>query len=84
MTNTLPTPEVIYADAIFSGYGYQKVTVQLMANGETKKFSAITNYMPGIDAANDLDGQERYNALYELIESDIEEDELIWLHSISD
>lgn len=83
MTTILPTPEVIYADAIFSGYGHKKVTVQLMANGETKRFSAVTNFMPGIDKAEDLEGQERYDALYDLIESDIEDQVIEWLYLIN-
>lgn len=83
MTTNLPTPEVTYANSIFSGYGHQKITVELSVNGESKKFTAVTNCMPAFDEANHLEGQDRYEALYSIIESDVEEDVIEWLLSIN-
>lgn len=82
MTHTLPTPEVTYANAIFSGYGHQKITVELTVNGEAKKFSAVTNDMPSFDEATDFEGQEKYDALYSIIESQIEDDVIEWLYDL--
>jgi len=83
MTTKIETPNVTYADGITSGYGHKLITVELESNGEYRRFKAITNDMPGWDEANDLDGQERYEALYELIENKIEDDVIEWLVSIN-
>ena len=48
----------------------------------TKKFNATTSNMPGYDKANDLEGEEKYFALYELIESEIENEVIEWLNSL--
>lgn len=77
------TVTVQFADAQFAGYGHQKIKVVLEFEGETETFSATTNFMPGYDAANDLDGQDRYDAFYDLISSQIDEAVLEWLLSIT-
>lgn len=74
---------VQYADSLFSGYGHQRIKVELEFDGETETFSATTDFMPGFDKANELEGQERYDALYDLIEAQIEEEVLEWLTSIT-
>lgn len=74
---------VAYADSLFSGYGHQRIKVELEYEGETEIFSATTDFMPGFDKANELEGQERYDALYDLIEAQIEEEVLEWLTSIA-
>lgn len=71
-----------YADAITSGYGHKKITVEIEFEGEYEKFSATTSFMPDYDKAMDLDGQEKYEALYACIEQDINEDVFEWLMSI--
>lgn len=74
---------VTYADSLFAGYGHQRIKVELEYDGESEIFSATTDFMPGFDEANELDGQERYDALYDLIEAQIEEEVLEWLTSIA-
>lgn len=74
---------VQFADAQFAGYGHQKIKVVLEYDGETETFSATTDFMPGFDEANELEGQDRYDALYDLIEAQIEEEVLEWLTSIA-
>jgi hypothetical protein len=70
---------VRFADSLPSGYGHKKIKVELECEGESESFIATTNFMPGYDAANDLDGQDRYDALYDLIDSQIEGEVLEWL-----
>ena len=67
--------EITYATAISSGFGHKKVSVTFFyyTNSESIVLSATTNNMRGFDAANELEGQEKYAALYELIESDIQD-----------
>lgn len=74
---------VQFADSLFAGYGHQRIKVELEYEGETEIFSATTDFMPGFDKANELEGQDRYDALYELIEAQIEEEVLEWLTSIA-
>lgn len=87
MTNaqiTIATKEVeiVHAQAMTSGHGHKKVTVELMSNGAYRSFSAVTNHMPAYDAANELRGEERAVAFYELIDSSIESEVREWLESL--
>lgn len=43
-----------------------------------------TNNMPGYDDATDLEGQEKYAALYELVESQIEDEIINWIDEVND
>jgi hypothetical protein len=70
---------VYYAGSLLSGYGHHKITVEMECNGEYKKFTATTNDMRGLDAAKELDRQDKYDALYELIASYINEEILNWV-----
>lgn len=64
---------IYHASGITAGYGHKEITIEIEYNGEYRKFSAITNDMPGWDEANDLDDyDERKEALYELVEANIE------------
>ena len=76
------TVTVGHASAIFSGYGHQKITVDLVYNGETKTFWEVTNNMPGYDAATELEGQEYYEALYDLIDRKIEDQVTEWMNEV--
>ncbi|WP_312306607.1 hypothetical protein [Chryseobacterium sp.] len=72
-----------YASAQFSGYGHQKITVRIIAeNGDIKEFWSKTNNMPDFDDANDLEGQEKYEAFYKLVETSIDGDISDWLYEI--
>jgi len=75
---------VYYSGSLLAGYGHQKITVEMECNGEYEKFTATTNFMPGFDAAQELEGQEKYEALYELIESDIDAEILDWVLEITE
>ena len=74
---------VQFADSLFAGYGHQRIKVELEYDSQSETFSATTDFMPGWDKANDLEGQDRYDALYELIELRIEEEVIEWLTSIT-
>lgn len=61
---------ITFANSRPSGYGHCKISVDvLFENGKEFTFVSTTNNMPGLDAANDLEGQERYEALYLLVSS---------------
>ena len=76
--------EIVYANAMTSGYGHKKVTVELMYDGNRKSFYATTNCMPAYDAANDLEGEEKYVAFYELIDSQVEDEVAEWLEELEE
>lgn len=72
-----------YASAITAGYGHQKITVSVVAeNGDKKDFSAKTNNMPDFDEATDLEGQEKYEALFELVEYSLDGEICEWLYEL--
>lgn len=73
-----------YASSIFAGYGHQKITVQVVSeNGDKKEFWSKTDNMPGYDEANDLDyGQEKFEALFELVESKLDGEISEWLYEL--
>ena len=73
---------VYYSGSLLAGYGHQKITVEMECNGEYEKFTATTNNMRGLDAAKELDQQEKYEALYELI--DIDAEILEWVLEITE
>lgn len=83
MTTQLPTPTVYYANGLNAGHGHVKITVELELDGEYKKFYHTTSYMPGWDEATDLEGQDKYDALYALIENDIEDEVIEWVTALS-
>lgn len=70
---------IVYASSLLEGYGHQRINIEVEYEGLTENFSATTNFMPGYDAAMELEGQEKYEALYSLIANDIDEDILEWL-----
>lgn len=81
--NTEKEVSLNYASSMTSGYGHKKITVELECEGEYKDFSATTNNMQGFDNANDLEGDDKYIAFFELIESEIEEEIMEWLSEIN-
>ena len=74
--------QIYYANAATSGYGHKKIEVKLSYEGNYETFYATTTNMPGYDASTELEGEERYIALYELIDYDIEEEVIEWLNSL--
>jgi hypothetical protein len=79
MTQTIT---VNYAGSQSSGYGHKKINVSLEIDGNLQTFSATTSNMGGFDAANDLDGQDRYDALYELIRYQIADQVEEWANTL--
>lgn len=67
--------EVIHASKLPSGFGHYKINVHFLnhQNMESKYFASTTSNMSAIDAASELEGQEKYMALYEIIASDIQD-----------
>jgi len=73
---------IYHASDLTAGYGHKKITVTVAdENYDTKEFSSTTTNMPGYDEANDLEGQERYEALFELVEYDIDDAIAEWLQA---
>lgn len=63
---------VDYASALAAGHGHKKITATLVdENGNSKEFTATTSFMAGYNQAKDLEGQEKYEALFELVESNL-------------
>lgn len=64
---------ITFAKARFTYYGHYKISVDVLyENGKEFTFVATTTDMPGVDAAFDLEGQERYEALFLLVTSVID------------
>lgn len=82
--NEIKEITIIYADSLFSGYGHRKITVEVEYNNNFKKFSSVTNCMPLCDKASDLEGQRKYEALYDIIASNIEERIINWIIDVDD
>lgn len=59
---------VTYAAAAFSGYGHNKIEVEVEYNGERKSFKATTTSLDSVEDAKELEGQEKYEALFEIVE----------------
>lgn len=74
--------EIYYAMASFSGYGHKRITVELYYNGEYKEFKATTNNMPAYNEAMELEGPNRYRALYRIIEHQIFDEVCEWLDNL--
>lgn len=70
---------VIYASAIPSGYGHKEITVEIVSDGKTKEFKSVTSNMYDYDQAQDLEGQEKYEALFELVEYNLDGRIAEWL-----
>ena len=69
------------ASALPSGFGHKILTVLLNAeDGDYTTFIATTSNMPAFDDAMDLEGQAKYEALYEIIAGKIEEKVSLWLN----
>ena len=76
---------IYYTSAITAGYGHQKITAYVIAeNGDKKQFSAKTNNMPDFDEATDLEGQEKIDALFLLVESSLDGEIVEWIYEINE
>lgn len=76
--------KVCHAYTRFKGYGHYNIIVELYCEqiDDYHTFEAITNNMPDFDAAQRLEGQEKNNALYNIIKYQIEEEVTEWIESL--
>lgn len=69
-----------WASAITAGHGHQKITVEIVAdNGAKTEFHHTTSNMLDFDEATDKEGQEKYEALFELVENSLDGEIAEWL-----
>jgi len=73
-----------HAAEIFSGYGHKRITVSLLFGKEKANFAATTSNMPACDVAADMEGSEKYQSLYEIVASKIEDQVIEWLKTVED
>lgn len=74
---------VDFANSLPAGHGHRKIMVQIVAeNGDQKEFSSVTSNMPDFDEANDLEGQEKYEALFEIVENDLDGEIAEWISDL--
>lgn len=74
--------EIEFASSMFTGYGHQAINVDIYCNGESHNFRAITSNMPAFDKANELEGSDKWLALYEIIERQIIDEVSEWIESL--
>ncbi|NBU81375.1 MAG: hypothetical protein EBS55_06985 [Flavobacteriaceae bacterium] len=67
--------DITHATAISSGHGHKKISVSFydFECNESITLSATTSNMPAFDRADELEGQEKYRALYDIIEMQIQD-----------
>ena len=82
--NTGKEISIHYANGLTAGHGHKKIEVEIEYKNEYKKFHATTSNMPSWDDAQDLEGEEKYTALYEMIESQIEDEIAEWIMEIDE
>ena len=77
---------VDHAQSLFAGSGHQKITVYLESSeyGEFKIFCRTTSNMPAFDRANDLTGQDKYEALFQIVGWDLEDLIDEWINELKE
>ena len=63
--------EIFSTNAVSAGHGHKKITVELCYMGEYKIFSQTTSNMPDFDDAMNLEGEDKDEALFNIIEHQI-------------
>lgn len=74
--------EINYTQALTAGHGHKKITVEFYFQGEYKTFSATTSNMPDYDDATDLEGEDKDEALFNIISYQIEDEISEWISEI--
>lgn len=70
---------VDYANSFTAGYGNKEILVVLVnQNGEGKGFVSITSNMIDFDKIAELEGQEKYEALFELVKNQFDDQIIEW------
>lgn len=72
-----------HAQAISAGSGHKYITVELEYEGIYETFTAITADMPSYDAATELEGEEKYLALYNIIAHQIKREVDEWIVDVN-
>lgn len=78
MEKTFTTPSgnkftIDYSSVAHVGNGHVKISVTIVdEQGDMETFEETTHNMPAYDRANNLDGQEKYEALYDIVSSSID------------
>lgn len=63
---------VDYTSTMPAGYGHQIIIARIINDkGNIGVFQGTTNHMRAFDNATDLEGQEKYEALFDIVEYDI-------------
>lgn len=83
-TNNEAQIEVLLATALPAGHGHRKITVYVEYEGQQNQFHGTTCNMPAYDAAQEMEGKKKYEALYDIIESKIEGDISEWIEEIEE
>jgi hypothetical protein len=71
--------EINYTQTLTAGHGHKKITVELYLQGEYKTFSATTSNMPSYDDAIDLEGEDKDEALFNIVSSQLEDQIDEWI-----
>ena len=72
---------ILWASAESAGYGHKRITVEVGYKGEKMHFKATTANTQAYDDATDLEGQEKYDALYEIVKSSIDNQVSEWIYT---
>lgn len=71
---------VDYANAFTAGYGHKEIPFVLVnQNGDGKGFVSVTSNMIDFDKADELEGQEKYEALFDLVKTQLDDQISEWL-----
>ncbi|WP_134344378.1 hypothetical protein [Flavobacterium psychrophilum] len=71
--------EIFSASALHSGAGHKKITIELHLDGNYQKFSATSTDMQLYDDATDLEGEDKDEALFNMIAYRIEDEVSEWV-----
>ena len=74
---------IAYAYPMPSGFGHKKINVQVCSeDGTLKDFCHTTSNMPNFDEALEKEGQEKWDALFEIVENDLDGEISEWLYEL--
>lgn len=68
-----------FTQALTSGHGHKKITLELCLQGEYKTFSATTSNMPDYDDATELEGEDKDEALFNIVSYQLEDQIDEWI-----
>lgn len=75
---------VDYATSLPSGHGHRKILVDIQSEeGTIRQFYSVTNNMPDFDEASDKEGQDKAEAFFELVESDLDGEISEWIYELT-